>query len=306
MTFGWKSKPSAPEQQGPEPLLAHVHVPKTAGSSVRKVLDQIYGPAHVHLYFDHATTFVYEDGQLADLVKPLAIKAFSSHFVRRFPPKLAARQVKYVTFLRDPVQQFISYITYVRKHFESIHDPVLLSHLPPGMSHLSVRECVSWILQGKDSAFRNFRENYNTNFFARYPMLDSKGLDYADARYRSARQGMARQVLSRFLMVGITERMDDSWRLLCARAKKVGIELPPVSIPVENVTAGERDSLEWIHMDDAVGRQLLASVQEDLQLYRWALTRFESMAEQTSETVGVARSFVNRLLPARWAGTLLD
>lgn len=256
------------------PLLAHIHNPKTAGSSFRRVLDEYYGPAHIHLYFDNSTTFVYENNELTELVRGPSIKAFSSHFVRRFPSVLAGRPVYYVTFLRDPIQQFISYISYTRKYYAAIHEPILLSHLPPQMAALTIRESARWILDGADTSFRSFRENYTTNFFARYPLLDSHGFDYADPRYRNARVNAARRVLSRFLLVGITEYMDESWYLLRRRAAKIGIELPDVRLPVENVTADQRESLDWIHADDEVGRKLLDSVREDLTLYRWALNRF--------------------------------
>ena len=113
------------------PLLAHIHAPKTAGSAFRRALDENYQQAHVHLYFDNSTTFVYENAELAELVRDPSIKAFSSHFVRRFPPVLAGRPVQYVTFLRNPIEQFISYITYTRKHYAAIKDLVLLDHLRP-------------------------------------------------------------------------------------------------------------------------------------------------------------------------------
>lgn len=52
----------------------------------------------------------------------------------------------------------------------------------------------------------NFRENYTTNFFARYEMASSSGVQYADRRYRRLRQRVARQVLRRFLLLGMTDR----------------------------------------------------------------------------------------------------
>ena len=275
----------APEPFVDAPLLAHIHVPKTAGSSFRKVLDEHYGPSHVHLYLHNDTTFVYENSELAELVRPPSVQAFSSHFVRRFPASLAGRPVYYVTFLRDPVKQFISYVTYTRDHYANIPDPVLLSHLPPGMAGLSIRESARWILDGPDSSFRNFRENYNTNFFARYPLLDVHGLDYADPRYRSARAGAARRVLSQFLLAGIAERMDESWALLRGRARKVGIELPDARIPYENVSAERHEALDWIHPGDEVGGKLLESVREDYELYRWALDRHMRAVESRATSL---------------------
>lgn len=271
------------------PILAHIHAPKTAGSSFRRVLDEYYRQGHIHLYFDNSTTFVYENRELAELVRDPSIKAFSSHFVRRFPPVLADRPVYYVTFLRNPIQQFISYITYTRKHYRGIPDRVLLEHLPPQMPHLSIRECAQWILDGPDSSFRNFRENYATNFYARYPLFDAHGFDYAERRYRNERLKAAQNVLSNFLLVGIAEHLDESWRLLRHRAEQIGIQLPDVRIPTENVTADQRDSLDWIRADDEVGGKLLESVREDLLLYSWGLDQFRRSAELLEDSVTSAK-----------------
>jgi hypothetical protein len=257
------------------PVLAHIHVPKCAGTSVRKVLEDDLGQSHLALYFGNSTTFVYEDAQIAAFLRPHAVTAFSSHFMRRFPFELGNRRIHYVTFLREPVQQFISYITYAKKNYAAIQEPVLLSHLPPDMPNLSIRECARWILDGDCRVFRNFRENYATNFFARYPVLESHGFSYSDKRYRRIRLRTAQAELSNFLFVGISEQMDKSWQLLRLRAKAVGMTLPDMHIPQENYSWELRGDLSWIDRGDDVGRKLLHSVAEDAKLYRWALDRFE-------------------------------
>jgi len=280
------------------PILGHVHVPKTAGSSFRKVLDGHFRDTHLHLYFDHSTTFVYENSELAELIRPPRVRAFSSHFVRRFPAAIAGRRVHYCTFLRHPVEQFISYITYTRKHYAAIQEPVLLSHLPPQMPRLGIRECARWILNQQGREFRNFGENYVTNFFGRYPLLD-KGLEYSHPLYQRKRLRMARSVLSGFLTVGISERMDESWRVLRNRAARVGIELPDSRIPVENVSGDGREAMDWIHADDEVGSKLLLSIAEDLKLYRWASARLTRLEQEQSGQRSVFTSWFGKIFSAR-------
>src|SRR5690242_8778817 len=256
-----------------KPVLGHIHVPKTGGFSFRRLLGDCYGPAHVDLYFANSTTFVYEEHALAALVGCQSVRAFSSHFVRRFPAVLANRPIYYVTFLREPASQFISYVAYTRKYYRAIQDTVLLSHLPPDMPDLSIRECARWILSGSDTTFRNFRENYTTNFFARYPLFDAHRFEYADRAYRAARLSTAQHILGRFLLVGITEQMDESYRVLRRSAAEIGMELPNAAVPFENVTGGLDESLTWIREDDEVGARMLNSLREDTLLYRWALKR---------------------------------
>jgi hypothetical protein len=76
--------------------------------------------------------------------------------------------------------------------------------------------------------------------------------------------------------------MDESWSLLRKRAEKIGIGLPDVRIPVENVTRDPRESLDWIRTDDEVGGKLLDSVREDLELYQWGLDRLRAYGAATS------------------------
>lgn len=257
-----------------EPVFAHIHVPKCAGSSVRRLLDQAWGDSHLHLYVQGPTTFVYDEEELALRLQPPHVKAFSSHFVRRFPPEVAGRPMLYATFLRDPLEQWISYLTYTRKVYGHILDPVLLQHLPPDMPSRPLRDSAQWLLSRSTDVFTNFRENYVTNFFARYEVAAQHGFEYADPRYRRMRLRAARQVLRRFFFVGITEDLESSLWLLRRKLAGTGLQIPPLPVPVENLSHEQRDDLAWLSTRDPVGRQCLASLAEDRQLYRWARARW--------------------------------
>ncbi len=265
------------------PLLMHIHVPKCGGTSIRRALDEILGPGHLPLYFEH-TTFALDDSDLAEFVRPESIKALSSHSVRRFPRELGGRRMHYVTLLRDPVEQFISYITFTKKHYAAIRDPILLKHLPPEMPSLSVRECARWILNGGRDVFVNFRDNYTTNFFARHVALDARAYKYSDHRYKRRRLKLAQQVLDRFLFVGIVEQMEESWQLLRMRAGEIGIDLSDGAVSCENPSADLRDDLSWMHAGDEVGKKLLESLAEDRELYRGALQKFERQVSKAHNT----------------------
>lgn len=266
-----------------DPLLAHIHVPKCAGTSVRVTLNQVFGPAHVNLYFLY-TTFVVEEADLDEIIRRHQARAFSSHFVRTFPVELASRPIHYVTFLRDPVQQFLSYISYAKKCYSAvIADPVLLVHLPPNYVELSTRECARWILTSDTQGYRNFRENFTTNFFARYVVLKESGYGYSDPRYRRIRLDVAKERLSRFLFVGITEHMEESWSAMCRACANAGIEIPKVDLPIENQSFRSSEDVDWVHERDEIGRLLLDSVREDQALYNAAKERFEQ-AIQTRVT----------------------
>ena len=256
-----------------DPVIAHIHVPKCAGTSFRNMLIGHFGPAHLALYADD-TFFVYSEQELTRYLADRSIRAFSSHFVRTFPPSIAGRDLVYVTFLRKPVDQFISYLTYVRKVFPAIQDPNLLSCLPPDLPSLSLREAAHWILTREHDV--NFRENYTTNFFARFPFRNEYGDSMPEGFYREKRLSIAQRVLEQFFFVGITEQMDRSISLMQFLAQEQGLAFPHGKVSIENTSFDGRGDLSWIREDDEVGALLLASVEEDNQLYASAVARLDS------------------------------
>lgn len=237
-----------------------------------------FGDAHLNLYVDN-TFFVYSEDKLAEQIRNPAIKAFSSHFVRTFPPQLAERDMLYVAFLRDPIQQFVSHLTYTRKHFERITEPELRSCLPPDMPSISLRESARWILTSPREEVK-FRENHNTNFIARYPFRQRAGGSYSESRYRKTRLALAESILEKFFFVGITEQMDLSIELLRKRAKQFGIDFPPGNVLKENVSGEIRDDLSWTDPKDEVGALLWNATREDQRLYEWAQARLARLQRQ--------------------------
>lgn len=242
------------------PVLAHIHVPKCAGTSFRILMERHFGPRHLQLYIDD-TYFVYGDEALRSyLLQDPDIWGFSSHHVRSFPRWMAGREMLYVTFLRDPIEQFVSYMTHVKKLYGEIKS--LLEAVPPDAPRLTLREFARWLLtQDRDIPFR---ENHNVNFFARHSAPAAR--DRLEA---------AKAVLEGFFFVGITERMEESMNKLRARAQAAGLDFPVDPAPVENSSIAFRDDLSWINPGDDVGALLLRSVEKDRQLYEWALARFD-------------------------------
>jgi len=247
-----------------KPVLAHIHVPKCAGTSFRILQERYFGPRHVGLYVDD-TYFVYKEETIRGyLVQYSGMQGFSSHHVRVFPRWLAGRKMLYVTLLRDPVQQLVSYMTHIKKHYSRITSKSLLAAVPPDAPRLTLREFARWLLtQDRDIPFR---ENHNVNFFARHS---------APAAWD--RLEAAKAALEGFFFVGTTERMDESMAKLRALTREAGLDFPPGHIQVENSSAEYRDDLSWIHSDDEVGSLVLRSVAKDRQLYDWAVARLEQI-----------------------------
>jgi hypothetical protein len=258
-----------------DPVLAHIHVPKCGGTAFRSFLVQHYGPAHLALYVPD-TFFVYPEPELAGYLGDPAVRGFSSHFVRTFPEKLAGRDLLYLTFLRNPVDQFVSYITYVKKNFHNIQsDTTLISSLPPNPTSMSVREIALWIVTCSREV--NFRENFTVNFFARYTVPGDTGPFRFDPYYRKLRLKTARHILERFFFVGVSDQMERSIAVLRNLMKHVGVDFPEGEVPLENTSFDFRDELSWIHPSDEVGRLVLDSIREDHELYEFAVRRLGTL-----------------------------
>jgi hypothetical protein len=261
--WGGQSWPQPPfRRPEPAPLLAHIHVPKCAGTSFRVLQERCFGPRHLSLYIDDTYFVLSQEALRGYLLQNPEAQGFSSHHVRVFPHWLAGREMLYVTFLRDPIQQFVSYMTHIKKHYATIIAKSLLEAVPPDTPHLTLREFAKWLLtQDRDIPFR---ENHNVNFFARHSA--PRAVD---------RLAAAKAALEGFFFVGITEHMDETIGRLRARAREAGLEFPPDPLPVENTSADYRDDLSWINPDDEVGSLLFRSVEKDRQLYDWAVTRLD-------------------------------
>lgn len=256
-------------------MIAHIHVPKTAGTSFRTLLENRFGADHSNLYVDD-TYFVYSESEIeAHIADRPSLRSLSSHFIRTYPSRVAGREMLYVTFLRNPVEMFISYLTYTKKFYDKIPDLGLLDSLPARASEMPLREIARWVLSEPRDV--PFRENYLVNYFARHSFFNIGGAA-GDDLYRPCRLVLAQTVLSQFYFVGITERMDESVDRIEALGEKYGIEMPGGPIQRENVSSEFRDDLRWIDRSDEVGSMLLASLSEDLKLYDWALARFDQHA----------------------------
>jgi hypothetical protein len=253
-----------------DPVIVQIHVPKCGGTALRNFLKNHYGSAHLSLYVSD-TFFVYSEEELTRYLADRNVQCISTHYVRTFPARLAGRDLLYITFLRNPIDQFISYITYVKKYFQELqHDQPLIKCLPPDVPSLSIREIAHWILTRGGEV--NFRENYTVNFFARYVLCNgSSGLD--KDQYRKRRLATAQKVLQGFLFVGLADDMNRSVSVLRKKVEAANLPFPQGELPFENTSFDLRGDLSWINPHDEVGDLLLESVQEDQQLYDWAQTR---------------------------------
>lgn len=267
-------------------MFVHVHVPKCGGTSFRNLLRHWFRDGHRNLHVDR-TSFTYEPDVLArTIASDSRILSISSHFIRLFPAVIGRRVALYTTFLRDPVRQFLSYLTYIKKVFPHIVDPELLRYLPQDVPDMQLQDMAEWILT-REAAIP-FKENYTVNFFAEFAWCANSGYERPQSpygtdawdpvqfeRYRAVRLELTQSILSNFFFVGLVEDLDGGVRHFVSRCADMGLHLPAATPGHDNVSSELLDDLKWLHPGSRVGALLFAALRDDFELYRWASARYQ-------------------------------
>lgn len=257
-----------------------VHIPKCAGTSVSRMLEATYGPLH-HNFYPEGPDFAPSDDQLTRvLANEPATKSIASHSIRIFPPQIDGRTALYVCFLRDPSEQFVSYTSYIKKNFDDLR-PAHKMLLPADLNRLSLRESARQIMTVDRPV--PFASNFATWFLTAAAFqrglpnnLEASARTQAEALYGSIDLQMALDSLSKFLLVGFSDRMADSIALPRQAVKPYGLNLDDAAAGHENVSKDYIDDTSWLTPEDEVGRMELKSVEKDRQLFATMRQRFDA------------------------------
>jgi hypothetical protein len=178
-----------------------MHIEKTAGVSVHKVLSERFAPGTV------CPARIDEDIVGVDATSLAPYRLFSGHFTGAFTDFLGA-PLRTVTLLRDPIQRSISHYAHIRRDPSAEHHELAQS--------LSLKEFCLHPLT------RPLIEDYQTRFLAggahEHPVRHVAPAPPAgsDAE-RQALLARARARLSECVAVGVTEHLATTLALFCQR-----------------------------------------------------------------------------------------
>jgi len=266
-------------------------VPKCAGTAIRWWLYRAFPGGFGSWY----PPYVFDERTLeAAGLRNTGLRAFSTHWIRKFPQIICGRRMRYFTLLRDPAQHVISWVRY----YYQVHDAVAEANqaaaaVSTGEANraaatTSTRDLVQRLLDGP--ADDPFRENMQTNYFALYAWceleLKQRGChpetyhlwpEDTLSAYRRERLDLAKEILRSFIAVGTVERVIDTLDVLRDRANLLGFNLcDSQELTFENVTSMQviKDT-GWIGEHDPVGRRFLESIADDTSLYAFAREQLE-------------------------------
>ena len=284
---------------GLRPLLVHVHIHKCAGTSVNRLLQMSFTDRHVDHYPSDPGPFLTRDELVKLVLDRPEMVSLSSHSIRVFPPIIGNRLGLYVAFLREPIQRFVSYLTYSKKQYHTFPES-LKRYLPANCADLPLRELAAWILENQPLTVQ--RGAHVTHFLTEQTWLDAVGgiLKLSDRwldpdallypGFEPIKLALATALLEDFFFVGLVEEMETSVRLLRERLQPYGLRLLDTSLPVENVSRELATDVDWLNPSDSVGRAVLASLEQDVHLYARFRTRVYSGYPQPGPATSLGRA----------------
>jgi len=257
---------NAPEEEAPRPAggpetLLVMHIPKTAGTSLRAVVDGEYAVGESCAIYPGWPEARAEVAGFPASRGPF--RAFIGHFAYGLHEEPELRpflhdRVRYAVFLRDPVRRVVSHFNYVALSRHPGHRKIMLRHptLELFLQHSWARNVQTCFVLGGHFSFTD-----------RAPLAAGR---VAADRLRDA-----------YAVAGIAERFDESV-VLCA--SEFGWRLPAYA-PAANVSATEAgpDRRRAIRVEDlspALIKKIRAANRADETAYALALEAFERRCDE--------------------------
>lgn len=286
------------------PPVYFMHVPKTAGSSLRQLLFAAYRPQLCRELYAETLHQI-------DATNINRLRCITSHLGPSLLPYLHGQDWVYITLLRDPVEQRLSHIYYRQEHIRKQpvqFQPAYLEQIQP----LLTADLATWLDLTED--WNNLQTDFwgNPKVLQPYfkdgeigclgqPLLHPIVLPNLNAATDlQATAVRAHAQLAKMDIVGVTERFADAMVLI---ADQLGIPMP-AHLPTQNIGAvknavqpfGYRAQLaphliERIEAENAYDMELYAHARD---LFAQQLARYRVQPQRTVSLAAYIRSPVHQ------------
>ncbi|HVW47990.1 MAG TPA: hypothetical protein VHA76_13100 [Solirubrobacterales bacterium] len=236
---------------GDRPIVVFTHIPKTSGTSFRKALVEPNVPAALIYPYPGARRFLAERRRGRAFI--WGHVPYGVHVALR-------REVRYVTFLRDPIDRAVSFY-----HFVKDSDPREYVH--PARADAEAHSLVDFF---RLRCYQNWQARFIAGFpyHYLYPRLDAGAFDAEVGRRAIVH-------LRDEYVFGLQERFEDSLGLL---ERRLGWSRRPLAD--RHKQTGTRPGLE--SLDPGTVAALAESNRLDCELYRFAEVNFAGQVDAGS------------------------
>lgn len=172
------------------PTQIFLHIQKTAGTSLRDSLTQIYGPHRVARLYEHELSMGVRDFTALPLARRSVFRLIIGHYYYGLHP-FAGRPARYCTFVREPLER-------IRSHYQQHLQAGTVFDFGDGPVDL-----VTVINEGLTDEFDNLQLRMIGGLRPDSAPLGAIG----EPEFRKALM----QMTAMFGFVGVTERLEEDW-----------------------------------------------------------------------------------------------
>lgn len=245
-----------------EQVIVFLHIPKTAGTTFRYIIQYQYKPTAIYELYNHSLTHSQRLDKLLNLseTRKQQIKIVNSHFGFGLHEFLH-RPYTYITFLRAPIDRVVSMYYYLQRTNNIQTNP-----LPPD---LSLKDFVQTYQR-----IQNGMTKYLSGVILKDQLADQSPKSTANSQCATkADLELAKKNLKEhFKVIGLAERFDESLILF---QKTLGWKIPLYD---KNNVSKSRPSTRNVSKDTL--RLIEKSNEFDIQLYEYAKEVFEEYINQ--------------------------
>jgi Polysaccharide biosynthesis enzyme WcbI/Sulfotransferase family len=257
-------KPTA--KQAPNPTMQHeqlifLHIPKTAGSSLNKMLSEAYGVQQPDGKFTHynSTLTLIKDPKRRE--RPVILGHVHHDVIDVLSPNR-----KVITFLRDPIERTISAFEFMKSHPEVWLGKLAQGTISEFLSHPNVSKMIRNVQVRLIGSKHNFKKLYadlvagrltRDRYFAR---IQEMSLDPVDRETLET----AKERIAKLDFVGFTDTFDEDARALFEKlGKPCPEQIARVNQTPERFKKRDKYSAEEL--------ELVSSLNSlDMELYQFA------------------------------------
>jgi len=191
------------EQKSSCKKLVFIHIPKTAGTTLKAIIYRHYLPGHVYTFYEQGQHRQRMDRLVCALEKKKKIGLITGHIGWGIHRELK-EQVRYLTVLREPVERVISMYNHIKR-----------SEAHPNHCEVSRMSIEDYVRSGIDEAAQDSQTRFLSGVKWDYELAGKDDLiGTGDCTKQEMLDAAKQNLLKHIDVVGLSERFDETLILI--------------------------------------------------------------------------------------------